>query len=449
MISVQNLRPRLNGNSIWLLLVAVCFLQCKTLQQTTQTTTDPQVDHPRQPTVDTIKWSDPVDDEVIIVDADIDDNVDIDVSTEVSQNKLAIILPLETESMNFESGQISARHEALVHYYVGVKLGLDKIEDLRVPLEVVIKDSHQDKNYLNQILDELKNNGVNYIFGGKGKSQVGTIAEFAKEQEITYVNGWQLNSGFIGENRHYVQLNPGFHAHILTILKHALQEFNSDQLILFGSRKEESRIGEINRLYKEITGSEELLETFIVENMEELEELEMLEWTEDPEEKVFIVPVTRDINLIHDFFRFLDFNELHEKSIVYGMTDWNSEVLYSHLNNFDVRLTSFWNPDISSSFSEFEESFYSITGTLPEEKAYEGYGHAILMGDIISKAQQNDGIQHVLLEAPGMAAFLVDHNILEYPGIDRSIMPSYYENKHVYLLGFKDFRYFILPDFND
>ena len=325
-------------------------------------------------------------------------------------------------------------------------MGLQKLNDDNRELVVYMDDSKNNEVELERILEMYKEQGVQYIFGGRGKGDVSKIAEFAKTNDLLYVSGWQANSKFLGENRNYVQLNPGFQAHVLKILEDALRLYSPDQIKLFGSRKEESRIGEINRLYREVTGSDEDLETFIVENMNELEELEMEEWMENLDQQVFIVPVTRDYDLIHDFFRFLSFNELHERSIVYGITDWNNELLYDQLNNFDVRLTSFWNPDVATEYSNFEELFYSKAGTRPNEKAYEGYGHVLLMAELMQQASVNDRISGLDLESPGMRAFLVDHNTLEFPGIDRSIEPSFFENKSVHLLGFKDFRYFILSD---
>ena len=87
--------------------------------------------------------------------------------------------------------------------------------------------------------------------------------------------------------------------------------------------------------------------------------LEMEEWQPEEDEEpsteklVFILPVTTNVDLIHDFFRFLDFNVVHDRSIVYGITDWNDEMLYDHLNNFDVRLTAFWNPGVQKGYSKF------------------------------------------------------------------------------------------------
>jgi hypothetical protein len=446
MMSVQSLRQLSNGNSLMLLLLALMLVQCKTTKHTTKTTTRPDVERPvSRLNVDTIQWSAPDDSEVVVIDpSDVSDAEDLQ-SGAMADHKLAVILPLKTESMTFYSDQISSRDEALIQYYIGLKLGLKEIETRGLSLDVVIKDSHEDIGYLDQVLDDLNRRNVKYIFGGRGRAEVEKIAEYAKKENAMYISGWQANSKFIGENKQYIQLNPGFQSHALAILHDALSEFNPEQITLFGSRKEESRIGEINRLYQEMTGATDLLETFIVEDIEELEQLEMIEWTENPNKQVFIVPITRDFNLIHDFFRFLDFNELHEKSIVYGITEWNSDKLYSHLNNFDVRLSSFWNPGIAQNHSPFEESFYTMTGTLPGEKAYEGYGHILLIGELIKEMNNSKDLSDLNLEAPGMRALFVDHNTLESPGLDRLIQPSYLENKSVHMLGFRDFKYFVRP----
>ena len=445
MTSVQNHRPRLNGNSLGLLILLCLFIQCNPTQRTTKGPARTQ-DPVTKPKIDTIVWTEPSVDDIIVVDPVIIDPEDIDLNkTSLKDGKLGIILPLKASDMRMSTSGASSRDDVMIHYYTGLVLGLKALDRQGLQLEVLIKDSEEDVLQLDAILKSFKREGVKYIFGGKGSDFVEKIASHASEHEMFYVSGWQANSKFVETNENYIQLNPGFQAHALTILRHALKEFRADQIVLFGSKSEESRLGEINRLYMELTGSPDKLETFIVEDLHELEELEMEDWKENEEQMVFIAPITRNFNLVHDFFRFLAFNELHEKSIVYGMTEWNSEKLYNYMNNFDVRLTSMWNPDVATNYSAFEESFFSRLGILPNSRAYEGYGHIMIMGDFISKMRSGDQLMGLELDGLGMHAKLVDRSQLENPGLDKKVVKTYMENGYVHLLGFRNFRYHIIP----
>ena len=183
------------------------------------------------------------------------------------------------------------------------------------------------------------------------------------------------------------------------------------------------------------------LETFSADDLSDPMNYEMKEWQEDESEKVFILTETKDYEFIQSFFRFIEYNNLQDRSIIYGITDWNHEILHTYLNNYNVRLTSFFNPDMMVRYNTFTESFFSMMHTFPQENAYEGYGHGLLVGDFLSELGRETPVFRMKLDAPGFRARLVDHNELVHPGSDRPVEPSYWENEHLYLLEFDEYRY--------
>lgn len=457
MTSVRSHRQRLSGNSILLLLCTFLFIQCKTQQHVVKNPTDASNRPDETPVVvDTIQWEEPEDVDVIVIEEETPTGEDVNESTKTNPGKLGVILPLNAAKMATYNSQIDARDVALIQYYQGFLLGLKALEEDGQALHVLIRDSKESPEEINAILEEFKARDVDYVFGSRGRENVQAIADYARDNDMIYANAWQVNSSFLDENDHYVQLNPGLQVHLTTILRHALNEFNPEDIILFGSKRESSRIDKINELYQEMTGASDPLETMIVETMTDLDLLEMEEWKpeedddgniiEEGEQKVFIVPITRNTNLIHAFFRFLDFNAMHERSVVYGVTDWNAELLYDHLNNYDVRLTSFWNPRSSQEFSPMADRFFSENGTLPNEKAYEGYAHGMLIGRMVASHHEAGALENLSFDGGGMRVKLYDHNQLQNVRLDAGFTPSYFENGFVHLLGFKDYRYFELDN---
>lgn len=91
------------------------------------------------------------------------------------------------------------------------------------------------------------------------------------------------------------------------------------------------------------------------------------------------------------------------------------------------------------------DQFFTTNGTMPDEKAYEGYGHGLLIGNMIRAHADQGDLQKLKFEGGGMQVQLYDHNQLDNPQLDRSYQSSYFENGLVHLLGFEDFRYFVLP----
>ena len=452
MISVRNHRRRLNGNRIggFLILCLVLFSQCRT--QSVLVNPDTEKDIEDQETeviaVDTIEWEKEVveeketfpDDGIIKIDDD---------SKEVRKNiiqhtDIALLLPMELAGMSFGSERIDRRDELMLHYVMGVRLAMEKLkreEDL--DLNIYIEDAYKDN--LDYKLREIKSKDVSFIFGGRGRKDVEKIAEFAREEEIYYCSIWQTNSSFVQSNDYYIQMNPGLQAHLLTILQDVLPEYGREQIVLFGSEKERSRIEELNRMYKLMTGDRQDLTSIVVDSVQELEEYELLEYQERDSQTVFIVPLTRNYNMIHDFFRVLEMNELQDKSIVYGVTEWREEKLIPLINNYDVRLTSFFDHVIDSKYISFEEQFFSRMGTLPEHIAYEGYNHALLMAEMIKALNSGDDILELEVEAPGVKLELVDHAHLVDPQLDKGdIQTTYLENRSLFVIGYENFRYFRL-----
>jgi hypothetical protein len=433
-----------------LIALALLLIQCRTQSVVVNKTEKTSPEEVTQDVlkVDTVQWE--VEEEKVKTSLPNDGIVYKDVeqqNTELNKQFLgnvAFLLPLSLNRMNFTGERVNRRDELMLHYTMGVRLGLDQLKAQNdIDLNVHIEDTQS--AILPDRLKSLKEADVSLIIGGRGKSEVETIADFARENELIYCSTWQTNSSFVGKNPYYVQMNPGLHAHLLTILQDVLPKYGREQIVLFGSENERSRINELNRMYKMLSGDSEDLESIVVDSVQELDEYEMLEYQERDSQTVFIVPLTRTYNMIHDFFRVLEMNELQDKSIVYGVTDWKEEKLIPLINNYDVRLTTFFDHVIDQRYVLFEEQFYSRMGSLPEDIAYEGYNHALLAGEMIKGLNSGTSLSDLDIEAPGVRMQLTDHNNLMDPQLDKAVIQdSYWENKFLYIVGYKDFKYYRL-----
>ena len=452
MILVQNHQPRLNGSKLsflYLLILILALGACKS----TQVAVDKKPVKKPIPTkketipVDTVRWTVNTDEKG---DNSIEDPV---VKNDFSNiSRLDIILPVRASTTSLAVGEQvgNSSQESMIHYIQGLKIALNQSQELD---EIRILDSDRNESKLGMLLPTVKRDGKTMVFGGAGKKEIEQIATYAESHDIIYASPWQTNSSFLLDNQTYVQLNPGFSAHANAILDHALAEFDADDIILFGSQKELTRCDEINRLYLEKTKSDTDLERLTFSDIDELSEmdLEHLRIDQDSaireEQIVMIIPIARNFNLIQAMIRALQLNELTHRVTIYGVTNWYNDKLIPLMDNMDIRLSSPFFFNLDQHYYAFEENFYQSTGILPNRKGFEGYHHGLLLLETINAINKKKGnLNGLHVESLATQLNLLGTNRIKYPGqIEDFENPPYFENNHLFILGFDENKYFIQP----
>lgn len=449
MTSVPNHHRLLNGSKHLLLVIgmAILLFQCKSKKI---------VSHPSPK--DPIEEQETLDphlpeDTSLVINPSIPDtnHSTIEIPTRDNQNKVAVFMPLDIERMLRSGDGISGKDLAILQYYAGFMLAMDKLRERNMKLEISIMPDAEIDDYLMKCR-QLKRDRPIVLMGGTERTSVEKIAQYARDMKTFYLSNWTLRAEYIGANDYYVQLNPGFRAHVLNILQHALQEYEADQIHLIGTSTHAGRMKEINRLYQELTNDTNGLDQMIIPEdkllnpeYKEPNEESIDENAPPPLPQVYIISETNDFDFIQALFRYIELMHLHEHAVFYGITPLNNQRLYSYLNNYDVRLSSFWDPSVMDIYDDFHESYFNKMHELPNEMAYQGYTHGLLMGDFAQQLKMERPTYRMTLVAPGCSAHFVDHNELVNPRLDKDKgSQSYWENNALLMLGFEDFRYYQL-----
>ncbi len=367
----------------------------------------------------------------------------------IPTNRLCVILPIGADKIG-SAEYMDIRSTAMMDYYKGFQIAFEE-KQAQIPglQEIMIKDCGANSERIEQVIQECKALDVNYIIGGKGTSTVNKLADYMQARKGLYASAWQTNSSSVGQNEHYVQLNPRLETHMAKILAHARRNAPSDaRHIIFTTPKYSSRVAAYKETYKELFGEWDGIEVLEVdpEGLQKLELEEMqLQVEEENQKFVFYFTPTRDYDLIHDMIRALQVNNLAVNSVIYGITDWNNTELHSIMDAFDVRVSSMFDNVIDRRYMYLESKYYNDMHGLPSDETYVGYNHALLMLDLIQAHQRKLPLAGLRAKAPGMSALLNDASFAGKQQMEAARTTStYWLNNDLYLLGYKDASYYII-----
>ncbi len=296
----------------------------------------------------------------------------------LSGYKVGLLLPFLTNRFDTLNNVIPPNSQWALHFYSGMQLALEEIEqEGRIRLQVDVLDSQAEQQAVSQLLrdnDPLRN--AHLVIGPYMRENVRLVAEQVKETGQVLVSPYSAADQISTNNPNYIQVSPTLETHCQAIIRHALQNYRPDQIILVSSNNQQ----EIDRFrffqdeFRRIQGGAytDPLQELVLESG--TVDLSRIVFGERP---VFILPVWADQQFISLFLESVEriYNRL-DQVFVYGMPQW---LYFDQLNltireQLNVHITSSLyidklNPDIQ----EFRVRFFNRFSTLPRDEAYLGY----------------------------------------------------------------------------
>ena len=252
MILVRNHLQPLNGNKkqiiayLALLLVILTCTHCGTTRKVVKDDPVRVQDEHIPIDVDTSK-SVKIPSDIVEVDTPV--TTTIPAHPRTRKPKLDVYLPFDMNQMRQYAHELGGRDLALLEYYVGFKLALDQLHADHWDMDVHIKSLEEIERLPIDQLTKLADRPT-LIFGGERGQEVQRLAAYAQANKLYYMSGWPTSGRNIGQNEFYIQLNPGFQAHVNRILKDCFNNYSPDKVILAGKTSHRGRFDEINRLYQ-------------------------------------------------------------------------------------------------------------------------------------------------------------------------------------------------------
>ncbi len=388
MISVQNLRRLLSGNSILLILLVFLLSACGGSKKTTSTArkrpkTSVKKKKPRpvkrsDVKVDRNDWrKDKTDKE----DED-QEEITVDGFLKKDVYNISMFIPFDVRSSGSDISSVSNK---FINYYAGVTLALQELENEGLNLNLSVYDSKE--NFETKLLSN-NNDLADVIIGPYDTDRLKKVAAFGLEHKIPVVSPWKASKKITKQNPYYVQLSPNPSDHYKKIADHINENFSPDQVfILSRNNKKDQTLSKYIQSYHKSSSKREGFNEYTVDE----DSLQVGDHAYDSlflinRPTVFVIPnySSKDENYIYNCIRRISTEKEFNQVYVYGMPILldNDKITYDYYKNLKIRTcgAKFVNrtsPDVVN----FERQFYDQYKGLPTDDAFEGYDMMKFVGN--------------------------------------------------------------------
>lgn len=492
MTSAPNLRPLLSGSNMLaacLLLVAVSLTSCTAFKKvdnkskTTNTgeTLDPiqgrRVFDPETGTevvveetltekMDTIQWRDvpassypPITSTSAPVATNTPTekiNVDRNTGSEFfSAYNVAVLLPFLTDKFNPTVGQIPDNSTWALQFYGGVKMALEVLNDEGLNLNVSVIDSKETSDAAVSSMVRTNNDlrNAHLIIGPYRRDNVAIVAnELGKNEGITVVSPYSAASGISPNNENYIQVNPTLQSHCEALLRHALQKYRPESIVLVSKDKKEelARLQYFHDEYKRFTNNKATtnLREFIIQGeATDFNRLNVMPFVSLGDTTVFMVPSWGDESFVFALLRKIELSKSpNGYVVVYGMPQWMEfdKIDFSYYEKLHVHISasSYIDP-IDAGVQSFRRQFFDRYGTIPAEEAFIGFDVMLYFGRMLQKygTKFQFSLDKERYKALHTVFDVKEVNAPTTPARTDRFVIDRFENKFLHILKFQDFQF--------
>ncbi|MFK7934478.1 MAG: ABC transporter substrate-binding protein [Saprospiraceae bacterium] len=369
-----------------------------------------------------------------------------------STYNVSVMLPFVTNRFNLSSANLPENSDWAVHFYAGMQMAFDVLEQEGVSLNVTTVDTKGQPGEVNNLLrtnSSLLNAHV--ILGPYRKENVKLVANFAKKEKKTMISPYSASTGVAVNNPNYIQVNPTLESHSAAIMQHARKKYRADQIVLIAKdgTPEVNRLNYFQQENFKIEGRTDLpkiKELLIKDDNIDLRETDLKPFINTATTTVFIIPSFASEAYIGALMRKIYLEARYSPIVVYGMPQWQdfSSIDYDVFENLNLHISSssFLDP-YSVNVQDFKRRFFDRFGTAPEEQAFWGYDDMLYFGRMLKK--HGTKFQYFLDADPGADYLHTRFNIQKEltpesmrPESKREVIQKF-ENRYVNILKFEQY----------
>lgn len=459
MISVPNHRQPLSGSNTLLLCLVICAIcSCSTPKRVvvkppppseppvTKQDDVPQYDPKRDAVIlvprdaiktDTIEWTEDktppiVTDAVIRPDKPIKDGA----------AQIALLIPFNALNAELFSEHQDPKLNRFIQYYAGVRMAMDKIDSMEMPVKVRSFDADAGAVLLPELIakEEIKNADV--IIGPYEKKDIETLAAFGLKNEIMVVSPWLPAFTMDSTNPFLIQLYPALSTHAQSITEFIRDKMH-DKKVYVVTRDNPVERNRAQMFTK--TEGVEAEELVIKDSSPEMLNTNLHALMSDEKGTIFILPyfLKSEETFVNAFMRKLHADKDTREAIVFGLPQW---VGYTNLNanymeSLSLHLSVSTFLDVASpDYQSFKAGFYQKFHTIPDLNAFLGYDLMMWLAKSLTDHGQEGLIGHMDPQSYGLASgFDIQPVYKTTTGTSTEMnVPLYYENGRIRILQYKE-----------
>ena len=377
-------------------------------------------------------------------------------TTYKSKYRIAVLLPFRAaqilrENQANRQPYISPSSERFIHFWLGAKLAAQDLQSMGMPIEVHAFDTKFDEAYLPQLWERIRQLHPDAIIGPYKRNSMRYLSQKARQQRILLLSPWIASAKMTQSNPFYVQLRPHLDFQYETVLRHMLQECDTNRTAIFLLEDDINKQKHFEKLINNLTGGKKSLPIKVVLlNRDTVlhgstllgDKEELIEWFADTAHCLFFpYTLAKDQLLVFSFLQKLSLLPNSKAHTIYGMYRWldyNDEVR-DLLNVHHVRIPVFRLVDpFDERVRTFRQRFLQEYGFMPLPDAYEGYDIMRFVGQSLHKHGTFPQIQWMQDKRfQGIGQTFLIHPI--YTNNDPKV--DFFENQHIEFVELHDHQF--------
>lgn len=384
--------------------------------------------------VDTLKWTKIPDEKtrpIVVPKSDEPDVTDINMIKNRYMLKLLAAVPLNAKDY-IGSGMEDERY---LQYYAGMQMALQQLEREGYFINIEVVDAAT-----TELTKEMLS-GVDVVFAPNDKGKITKLIEWASDIGVKVVSPWYSSSRPAENAPHYIQLKPNLREHFDKMVYHAAVNFPISELVLVGrdTKLDKQWISYLQSSFKKnFPQSDTNIKELFIDEKGFSEVAPIFKPTINEGGRVFIFPhySTSDENFLFQALKRLSAEKADVEVVTYGLP----LIIEAESIGFDIYnalnvnvLTSEYLDWNRFSVKRFAEDFFNQYGTFPEKDAFEAYDKTLFSCKYLPM-MSIDGINVQLNDDFMMLSFDIQPVALNED--EKTV--DFYENKHLYVLGFID-----------
>ena len=348
---------------------------------------------------------------------------------------IAFFAPLYLDSVFATSSDIPGRTMPRyvlpgLEFYEGAQLALDTLQQQGYNLKVTVYDSKA-KQSIPTLIRSKALEGTDLIIGAVSNPELKELSDFAKEKEINLVSGTFPNDAGISDNPFLYISNSTLKTHCEAIQEYVQDAFANKNIVLFRRNTAfESRLAaDFKASYEKMQSTKKVkIKEVIWSDATTTEEISKYLLTD----RTNIAIVTAlDENGAKNLLRKLSVSAATYPLQIFGMPTWDVIKLKEpEFKGLQVYYSSPYYNDKTDAYSRYISDYFRKTyKARPSDMAYKGFD----LTYYFVKLLHTNGVYFngMVSESPKV---ITSYNFLPVYLKEGENMPSYFENKNIYII---------------
>jgi len=465
MTSVQNPRPRLNGNKVNIIIAFIMLFSWSGCDAIRSLVVGPQpkppTEDPRKPdlppAMDTIDWAEPIDPLPPVSDLPAEPRVDDAIEDIIPEDpkffatyEIAVLLPFIADGNTSPPGSIPTQRA--MAFYHGMLMGLEELKNQQINLQLYVRDTRGEARSMERILQNDRDVANAHVFiGGARTDELKILADFGKSKGRLVISPFAGGSEGITNNPWYLQANPSINSISKSVFDHINRHIPNASVTLVASRTEDdrSRLKIFNDNYNALNqhGLKDTLPQYLIEAGRGIPTVNFSKYLRKDKTNVFVIPSWSSENLILAIAQELSLKSRDYDIVVFGMPQWDrfEQINFDFFELINLHIPTPTFIDVfDPKFRKFASDFNDQFGYIPDRAACLGHDLIIYTGQMLKK--HGVDFRYHLEASPGNLTytnFYFQRQVEERSGFlgMRSRQIRIFENEFVDILQFRNHKF--------